>query len=160
MTLGAFAAIPMALQGLGAGMDFMSSIYSAKIAYTGAKMKAAAEEFNGAIQGLALQEKAAKWQVEGIKMHSTQVVAGAAAGIDLSSHSFQLLQQETTQNFMNDAQRMRQAGVFTAAIAAVQAQGTRAMGRAERDLGYLNAASGLLNSAGKMFNLWGGMGGT
>lgn len=144
------------LQGFGTGFAAGSRLGGGQISYIGRQMSAAQASFEGDMAALAMQERAWRFLQQGERMHSTQVVSAAAAGVALDSQTFLDIQTETRQNFMEEAQRMFNQAEITRNIGRANAATYQFQAQAERGANMLGFWAETIKGATGLMRMWGG----
>lgn len=145
-----------ALQGFGTGFAASARLGGGQMSYIGGQMSASQAMFEGDMSALAMQERGWRFLQQGVRMHSTQVVSAAAAGVALDSQTFQDIQYETQQNFMEEAQRMFNQAEINLGIGRMNAAGQMFQAQASKNESKLGFWSETMKGAAGLMQMWGG----
>ena len=144
------------LQGFGTGFAASARLGGGQMSYIGGQMSASQAMFESDMAALAMQERAWKFLQQGVRMRSTQVVSAAAAGVALDSQTFQDIQVETQQNFMEEAQRMFNQAEITKDIGRINAASHMYQAKMSRSQDKMGYWAEIMQGATGLMKMWGG----
>lgn len=143
------------LQAAGTGYAAQAKRRAGATAQLGYELSASNANFEGIMAQMAMEEKRAVFLMQAEKLYSKQTTQAAAAGITLDSQSFEAIQQETMQDFLREADRMRNQGEIYAMQGRAKAAQVSAQGKITVQQGKDAYWAEVIRGATAMTNMWG-----